>query len=244
MRAEIDQCSVVFCITSRRVRIDLRPYEDIEALKQQVETTLRGNNQELLRQNCGVVDIIARCLRFSHKGRIENAAQLLRDIDTFDVCAPSRSVAKEARVLLGHARTLDASKHSLLGWLAVMQLRDWRGTIDNMARGVYDLRADADTMRGMVAGLMSILTPGDEFLTISLPKFWWQDNIGINGRFLSKCKEAAQRGVKIRRVFLLEDTLSEPGLGQVVAAQQRVAMELTPALRQNYSVRCLSSFEG
>ena len=203
-----------------------RPYEDIEVLKEEVESSIRKNNPNLLHENCGVADIIARCLRFSHKGRVENAAQLLRDIDTFDVSTLAYRVRPDAGTLLKHARRLDESGHSLLSWMAVMRVRELSNQLADMALGIYDLAADADTIRGTVAGLMSALGQGDEFYSTALPKFWRQENIGINGRFISKTKEAVLRGVSVKRIFLIDDTFSERELHQIITAQQRLALEV------------------
>src|SRR6202030_988274 len=100
------------------------PYEDIEALKQQVEMTIRTNNPALLATNCSAADIIARCLRYSHRGRVESAAKLLRDINTFDAPMVSANVSREVQTLLKRSRALDRSGQSLLSWMAVLQVRE------------------------------------------------------------------------------------------------------------------------
>jgi len=55
----------------------------------------------------------------------------------------------------------------------------------------------------MCSQYMSAFQPGDQYLTVSVPWFWWPDNLGRNGRFLSVNKQVIKKGATVRRVFFL-----------------------------------------
>jgi hypothetical protein len=106
-----------------------------------------------------------------------------------------------------------------------------------MSKGVFDANGGARDIRSDAYALLSTLGVGDEFITVSLPAFWYPDNIGINGRFLSMCRNAAARGASIKRVFLIDECLSDPHLQQIVAAQLDAVADIEPSLRPNFAVR-------
>jgi hypothetical protein len=106
-----------------------------------------------------------------------------------------------------------------------------------MSKGVFDVSGSPTDIRFAACQLLRTLRAGDEFVTISLPAFWFPDNIGINGWFLTMCRNAAARGASVKRVLLINQDLSDPRLQQIVAAQINAAAELDNLARSNFAVR-------
>ena len=100
--------------------------------------------------------------------------------------------------------------------------------IVDMGKGVHDMFGDHEDIVSGMTSLMSSLGPGDEYLTISIPLFWTQRNMGVDGRFLSMNKVAATRGATIRRVFLIteKDRHEIPEFDSIMNAQRDAANEL------------------
>lgn len=203
-----------------------RAYEDIEALKQQIKLVIRQNNPQLLDSACGVADVISRALRFSASGRTESAALLLADIELFDSTSVSVDIVKEVAQLQNSAVELQKKAPHLLRWAAVLKARELVSLFGEMASGVYDVGGDPNAIRGTAASLMSALVRGDKFVSISIPQFWAPENMGIQGRFMSKTREAIERGVIVQRVFLLDERMDDPHLKEIVAAHQAIAVDL------------------
>jgi hypothetical protein len=199
--------------------------EDNETLKLQVGLKIQEANPALYRDNGGVVDVISRCLRL--RGRIEHATHLLRDLDTFAADTDIPAVVDAVSSLESLAKELDATGNALFRWIASDRTAELCSAFHAMAQGAFSLSGDTEDLRGAASRLLRALGPGDEYLSISVPRFWWPENIGINGRFLTMNRNAAALGARVRRVFLIgDDDLNDPYLKQIVAAQLQVAKDL------------------
>lgn len=113
--------------------------------------------------------------------------------------------------------------------MAGLRVRVLQRVLEDMSNGVYDLIGDHEDLVNGLTQYLSSLKKGDKYLTLSLPSFWHTSNLGINGRFLAMNKIAAQRGVVIRRVFLItpEDEASDPDLPKIVKSHLRVIEEIS-----------------
>jgi serine/threonine protein kinase len=209
-------------------------HSDKEALKQQIAFKIKEANSQLYQDDAGVADIIAMCLR--RDDRVQHARQVLRDIDTFWPEVTSASIRDELKSLTDAGATLDARGCSVYLSAARVQIRYLHWLFTQMTKGVLDANGSASDIRSAAYALLSTLGAGDQFVTVSLPAFWYPDNIGINGRFLSMCRNAAARGASIKRVFLIDD-LSDKYLQQIVAAQLDAVVDIDPSLRPNFAVR-------
>jgi serine/threonine protein kinase len=208
-------------------------HNDKETLKREITFKIKEANPRLYQDDAGVADVIAMCLR--RRDRIQHASQLLRDIDTF--WPTPASILDELKSLDDPAATLDASGCSMYLSTARSYIRSLHQILTDMSKGVFDANGGARDIRSDAYALLSTLGVGDEFITVSLPAFWYPDNIGINGRFLSMCRNAAARGASIKRVFLIDERLSDPHLQQIVAAQLEAVADIEPSLRPNFAVR-------
>jgi hypothetical protein len=106
-----------------------------------------------------------------------------------------------------------------------------------LSNGVYDASGDPQDIRSAAYDLLGALRAGDEFVTVSLPAFWYPQNIGINGRFLSMCRNAAARGATVKRVLLINEDLSDPYLEDIVSAQLNAAEGVD---RSHFAIRYLT----
>ncbi|MGA9115885.1 MAG: phosphotransferase [Bacteroidota bacterium] len=184
------------------------PVEDIDEVKDLVTRIVLDNNPKLYRENCGVVDVIARCLRFSRHGRTPHAAALMEDIATFD----RRDLGAEAPKPDGELRSIDSSvtllrdsRSPFFLFAATLQLRRIAGDLADMANGNWDLIGDHETIVSALTQFIAGLQAGDQYFTVSTSTFWLPQNLGVNGRFLSMNRLAAQDGAVIRRVFLVTE---------------------------------------
>jgi serine/threonine protein kinase len=211
-------------------------HTDREALKQQIAFRIKQANPELYHDDPGAADIIAMCLR--KEERLPHARALLREIDAFWPEAHSTSVLEQLKSLSEPATLVDATGSCLYQAVATGQIRSFHRTLIGMTKGIFDADGSPADIRSAASGLLGALGVADEFLTVSVPAFWYPENIGVNGRFLSRCQSAAAHGAAVKRVFLLADEdLSNPHLEQIVAAHLNAMADLDASARANFSVR-------
>jgi serine/threonine protein kinase len=191
-----------YLATGEDVTAELRRIEDIDQSKDRITEALRRRNPKLYKSNFGVVDIICRCLRYDPRQRTPHGLSLLRDIEIMSEQEGEIAPARETAEIL---RELDEKGLSLFARIARVRTRELHDTIQNMIAGVYDLIGDHEEIVSGLAQYLSLLGPGDEYLTVSLPSFWLEKNLGVNGRFLTMNKLAAIRGASIRRVFVMTE---------------------------------------
>jgi len=182
------------------------PIEDIDALKSAVVKNMKSVNPRLYRENCGLADIIARCLRYSRHGRTPHAHALIEDIETFQ-----RGRANSPSYTPSHSDLQKAFAHveeqgnPFFVWVADLRAQTLITDLEDMAHDMYDLTGGHETLVSALTQFVSILGRGDSYLTMSTAAYWLPKNVGINGRFLSMNKLAAMNGTTIRRIFVVTD---------------------------------------
>jgi serine/threonine protein kinase len=185
------------------------PDPDIEKAKVEIAELIHKYNETLLAENVAIADIIARCRRFDRALRIGNAEKLRRELLTFGREVPPARPKETADHVLTQARSLAHRGNVFLDRMADMLLRELERQLEDMHHGIVVISGKhEDLVTGCLDALAS-LKPGDEYLAISTLKFWKPENIGVRGRFLSMTQLCAQRGVKIRRLFLLTNVDSQ-----------------------------------
>jgi hypothetical protein len=103
--------------------------------------------------------------------------------------------------------------------------------------GVIEIRGGHEELASGLVDALASLKEGDEFLAVSTLNFWNPGNIGVRGRFFSMTHLCAQRGVKIRRLFLLKKAdQREDYFWQIMKAQ----VELQKA-NENLGNGCLQT---
>ncbi|HUG16838.1 MAG TPA: protein kinase [Thermomicrobiales bacterium] len=229
--------AVMYYLATGKKPIGLGAFTDIEVLKRHVALKIKEANPRLYFDDAGVADVVAMCLRKSQ--RVQHAAHLLHDIDTFWPEARPNGLLAAHDGLRHAGEMLDRGGNSLFRSIASAKVRDLQEVLIDMAKGVFDISGSSKDIRNAAYSMVGALGEGDEFLALSLPCFWNPDNIGINGRFLSMNRNAAMRGARVRRIFLLEEGFSDRHLHDIVAAQFAVANDIELSRRANYGVRYL-----
>ncbi|MHB9111199.1 MAG: protein kinase domain-containing protein [Thermoleophilia bacterium] len=212
------------------------PVRDIEKLKQKIAKRVREKNPALYSDNCGVVDIIARCLRYSQIGqlpRYRHTESVIQEIEVFSfksTLEDNLTVDTRLASLGKDLKELDLKK-GLFPQMARHRLRLLLNDISDMKEDVYDHIGSHEDIISCLTQCLSLLENGDRYYTITIPDFWRPQNLGINGRFLTMNKLAAQRGVTVRRVFLItskekRDVKRGSEFLEIVKSHKRVAREL------------------
>jgi hypothetical protein len=207
------------------------PIEDVEALKERVHTDIRDLNPALLRSNMGVAKIIDKCMRFDVVDRYPYVDDVLDALDLFDYEHDISRMVTSPEDLLGQIQSsvtrLKDAPSSLFNDLAVSELALVGRQIDGMARGHHILTADREELINSLLRYLRVLKEGDEYLTVTVPAFWSPENLGVNGRFLTLNQMMAQKGVVIRRVFLLcEEDRDNASVMEILRAHLRAMKEV------------------
>jgi len=181
------------------------PDADIERAKLDVETLIRMRNEPILRENIAIADIIARCRRHDRNCRVPNAEELRRELLTYSRESSPTNVVETAQHVLERARRIDLRENVFLVRMADIFLRQTQRQLEDMCTGAIDISGNHESLVSGCVDALASLDKGDEYLAVSTLKFWKPRNIGVRGRFLSMTHLCAQRGARIKRVFLLTD---------------------------------------
>ncbi len=209
-RADVFSLGAVLYFAATGRAPEFLPIEDNEQLKEAVIAGIRERNSMLLNANWGIADVIARCLRFNPNDRIRDADVLLQEIRIFDWPEIRRLKKPDQAVI----ETISDQLRQLLEQLyetGLMLFEDIAAfetvkvvhRIESMCNGVFDISGDHEDLVSGMTGYLSVLESGDQYYAITVPDFWDQRNLGIRGRFLSMNRQIGERGVQIRRLFLV-----------------------------------------
>lgn len=203
---------------------------DLAKQKNKIINLLRSANSELYDSNCGIADIIARCLRRVEHDRVQTAEGVLQDVDLFQPTLASKPKGRKAKPrLAGAGESLVHIKNPMLQVMAEMRIRKLEGALADMAHGIYDLTGDHEDLTAGLAQYLSLLglTNGDQYLTITIPAFWAASNLGIRGRYLSINRLVAERGATVRRLFIMTKREErDESVQQILGAHRDVADSL------------------
>jgi serine/threonine protein kinase len=215
------------------------PFEamgDIDDLKTRVVNDLIKKNERLYTQNLGIADIISRCLRRNIHDRVPNAAALIDDLETFRRAgsSPSGKTTKGVStkgLRAGALKRRGEARNPFFQWIGDLRAQALVAELNDMNHGVCDLNGDHEAIVGALTKYVSVLGKGDQYLTVSTPAYWRPQNLGLNGRFLSMNKMAAQNGATIRRVFLVtaDDLAHDDYLQRVLRFHMKEMTEGGPA---------------
>ena len=219
-----------FLATGEDPPLSIKEIRDIDELKNKIADNIKIRNPNLYQENCGIVDIISRCLRrnkydLPYTDRIRDAEDVLQDIETFSANPPSEF---EIENLINTLKKLDKKDKPLFSWMMRFRIRRSIQVIEDIIQGVYDLTGDYEDIVSGLTRYLSSLQKGDQYLCISTPLFWYTENLGNNGRFLAMNKLVCQRGATIRRIFLLteEEISNDPEIKNIIDSHIKVINEL------------------
>ena len=195
-----------------------------DKLKLKVTQLIEKSNPDILKSNCAIADVIARCLRYDREQRVRNAEALIQELETFEFPQLNMRTAENDLNL----RTVDKelsqlmkslAKHQLFSRILALELRQLVCHSQDMRNGMLDVNGDHETIVSALTQYLSVLEKGDQYLTVTVPQFWRGGNLGINGRYLTMNRLLAEKGIKIRRVFLLtREDRSNPEVREILNA--------------------------
>ncbi len=224
-----------------------KPNADADQLKNAVVGALVTHNPTLFEENHGIADIIARCLRCDHHRRIRDAECLLSELQLFSAHSSRLTVAEEQDRLNQQLNCeVQQTLPELFQRITAIELNHLNNMIEEMRQGSIDINGDHEQLASGLSLYLSVLDEGDEYLAVSTAEFWGESNAGMNGRVLSMNRILAQRGVKIRRLFLAtRDELNDENslFHQVVKIQREKIQGLTDPSNWEIRVKTVNATE-
>ena len=195
-------------------------------------------NPRLLQYNPGLPLVISPMLHHQPQARPPHADDVVRLLEMYEMMCDRRISGKRSTTLKEEADKLrevvnDFGSHDPL--FAPMIRRDLRYMLRRVSEMLANRRFEASGSRDdIIAALvsyLSILEPGDSYITATSSSYWSPENLGTNGRFLGANKMLAMRGVRIRRLFVLRkaDALAgsrSESFRTIASAQAEVVKDL------------------
>ena len=182
---------------------------DVKQLKNTILRNIKAKNPELYRQNEGIIKVIDKCMRFNPEERYAYAESVYSALQTFDYSYQSHvdiPTLKDALAAVKKkSESLVNDKSTFFGNIILQKLSLLREGLEAIENGHYEIYGDREEIIDSLVRYLSVLEPGDQYLTVTKPAFWTPQNLGINGRFLTMNKVMATKGVIVRRVFLLTE---------------------------------------
>jgi len=203
---------------------------DIDFVKKTVEDRINRNNPQLISENPLITDIIARCLRGNKDLRTRDATTLLDEIRTARDAMTRGSLTQFGDTLekLRHQGIeLINREEAFFHKVFHLELEQLANKLDDVMSGAIDISGNHDELVGCLCKYLSVLEKDDLFIDFTVPWFWFTNNAGINGRFLSMNKLLTRKGVIVSRLFMTcnEDT-TVPEIQEVIEAHVRATREI------------------
>lgn len=183
---------------------------DNHKLRILVFDAIQRKNPALLDANIGIADIILRCLHYSIEDRSSSPGEILELLSIYEQtpAGSSQQVMGEIKTEISH---IQKYAHRMESQELKIFLPFLLGDLRHMSRRLSDAFAGkflsiVGDREEMILGLLrylSLLDKGDAYFTLTIPTFWRDDNLGVDGRFIRFNTMLAQKGVTIRRVFLV-----------------------------------------
>jgi serine/threonine protein kinase len=215
---------------------------DLPALAHRLRLAIAARNPALHREVRGLPDVLARCLCESQL-RFTGAEPVIWRLHRFFAHPAAAggavaSAAGAASAVLTAATDLDETRHLLFQRLAVGRLDELREELASATNGVWDVVGRPRVIAEWMTRCLTYLGRGDEYLTLSTPRFWTHPNPGTDGEFLSMNIMAAQRGAAIRRLIIVRPEDEKPSLQPILETQIAAMEEVRDSGAQgSYEVR-------
>lgn len=207
-----------------------KPILDIDFLKRTVENKIHAKNPQLISENPCIADVIARCLRADKDCRTRDATTLLDEIKTVRDAMTGGSLTQfgdTLEKLRDQGSELLKRKEDFFHKVFHLELERLANKLGDVMSGAIDTSGNHDELVGCLCKYLSVLEKGDSLIDFTVPWFWFGNNAGINGRFLSMNRLLARRGIIIKRLFMTcnEDT-TDPKVEEVIKAYVRATREI------------------
>jgi serine/threonine protein kinase len=189
-------------------------------------------NKGLMARNEGIVKVIDKCLRPNPVDRYLSAEKLLQAIQALNyrarkvtpVSEALNGLSEEWKSQEGPQRPLSA----LFEHIITDKLEMARKELVDMVNGHYEVYGEREDITDTLVKYLGLLEGGDNYVTVTVPEYWTEDNLGVNGRFLTVNKDLARNGVFVNRLFLLspEDLIEGSSAIKILAAHLKAWKEL------------------
>ncbi len=211
------------------------PIEDNDELKRTLFSLFRELNPQLLEAERGVVDIIHRCLRFQQSSRAATMQEVIFDLELFAPQKVYEQAAKNDAVpvlrdciaqIQHKLDSIAGADHLFLGFVQD-DISDIAERIEQCTTRLYEVTGDRERLLHGLFRCLQELQQGDMFAAVTLPALWSSQGIGMNGRYLTLNVRAAQRGVWVKRVFVVTSReLRQQRVRETLAVQQSAFEEI------------------
>ena len=219
------------------------PSQDLRTLKKDVAESIRNHNAGLYQANPAIAKIIDKCLRYNPSDRYEWCENILEALNNFNVSRIPRHVDAELfRVLTnelcslwekidqlhgGGHRDAENPKANFFSQMLYRRMENLKRDAEAMRRYHHEIYGDREDIIDSLVLYLGVLDQGDQYLTVTLPGFWTEENLGVDGRFLAMNRVMALRGVIVRRVFLVtQEDLEKKEVMAILTAHHEATEEL------------------
>jgi serine/threonine protein kinase len=182
------------------------PDGTIDAWKALIHSSIAKSNRDLIKRNEGIVKIVDKCLRTQPEDRFGSPELVAHALGAMnfrrgkaDVSARIRELTKEWEDVEADPSKVDDLFHKVLNDRLDLLLREVAG----MKRRHFEIYGEREQLIDTLIKYMGSLQSGDIYATITVPDYWTEQNLGINGRFLTINKDLVRNGVVVNRLFLV-----------------------------------------
>lgn len=204
---------------------------DNHKLRILVFDAIRRRNPSLLDANIGIADVILRCLHNSIEDRSSSPGEVLELLSIYEQTTKGAclqvtgEIKSEISLIQKYAQRLESQELRIFLPFLLGDLRHMSRRLSDAFAGKFlSIVGDREEMILGLLRYLSLLDNGDAYFTLTVPKFWRDDNLGIDGRFIRFNTMLAQKGVTIRRVFLVTRAELKEGFTRKVFQSQIAAL--------------------
>lgn len=171
-------------------------------------------NAGLMERNESIIKVIDKCMRPDPTDRYPSVERVLSALhainrpitlageDTVAANIEQFKVAWASRIDRGCGRQSELWD-PLFDTVLSDRLRMMSKDYQDMKRGHFEIWGEREDLVDALVKYLGVLEDGDSYVTVTVPEYWTENNLGVNGRFLTLNKDLARRGVSVSRLFLL-----------------------------------------
>jgi len=174
-----------------------------------VRDLLFSRNKNLIADNPGILDIIAKCTTLEPVDRttmldvVDQLERLSKTKTNIDFIARLERVASDSKSHVGDYRHVFTR-------LIDRRVEEAERLIECCRTDMVELRGTRDELISDLAVLFSELQQGDSWTTLTTPSMWQHSALGLDGRYATATFEAVCRGAAVHRTYVL--TVEELGV--------------------------------
>jgi serine/threonine protein kinase len=187
----------------------LLPPQQVDEWKKLIHKGFEKNTG-LMKKNEGIVKIIDKCLRTLPSDRYSSAERVLQGLTAVNYDRiQGQDIGGEIESLTQLWNNIKAKNNKEKPWDEVFasivsdKLRNLKHELENMNNGHYEIYGEREDLIDTLVKYIGVLKEGDVYVTVTVPDYWRERNLGINGRFLTVNKDLVRNNVLVNRLFLI-----------------------------------------